>query len=281
LKKNGYIVEAYSSIAPYDKRFFDNLTSRLSLSDLESQVLRQYIISGIRYMPLVLKRFFVNQYYQGQDYYHKDIVVFANHLGKTHVIDRQPTFKIYHLSGAHPPFQLDGALNQVDKGYIEQAASSLRIVTELIAELKNADGYDNSLIIIIGDHGSHDSWEYPGTTIAYSTQTLMLVKRINQHFEEIQFSDLRVSLADVPKSIAEELDIENSYPGYSIFEPIPPDRLRKFFYYQWRHSDWFADYIPLYEFEIEDLLLIGIHTLIGEHPGNNEAPDFLLWFTIW
>jgi hypothetical protein len=277
LKKNGFIIENFS-LVPYYGSVYDNLTYHIPFNIRESIVRNQYLVAGIRYMPLFLKGFFVTQYYQGQDYYHKDMVEFANRLNKTKVTDLQPTFKLYHFSGAHPPFQLDNELNRTDKGYIEQAAASLKIVKELIKNLKEAGGYDNSLILIVGDHGSHNPWEYDGTSIAYNTQVLMLAKPVGQQLEEIQFSDSRVSLGDIPKSVAEELGIENSYPGYSIFEPVPADRLRRFFFYRWSHSDWSSDYLPVtYEFEIRGSAdQWGSYTLLKEHGGNGDTDGISL-----
>jgi arylsulfatase A-like enzyme len=94
-------------------------------------------------------------------------------------------------------------------------------VKELIKNLKEAGGYDNSLILIVGDHGSHNPWEYDGTSIAYNTQVLMLAKPVGQQLEEIQFSDSRVSLADIPKSVAEELGIEKFIPWLFDFRTCP------------------------------------------------------------
>lgn len=250
LKKNGFIIESYS-FAPYYGDIYDNISNKIPFSYKKSMLYEQYIITGIRYAPLFFKRFFINQYYEGQNYIHQDIVAFANRTNETKVVDQQPTFKLIHLSGAHPPFHLDTNLNRIDSGYIEQASASLRAVSELITKLKKVGAYDNSLIMIIGDHGSVQPWEYEGTTLTYMAQPLMLAKQINQHLDEIQFSDAKVTISDIPKTIADEIDIKNSYPGYSIFKPIPDSRPRKWFYYAWKESNWFTKYLPeLYEFKI-------------------------------
>jgi len=250
LKKNGFIVETYP-LVPYYRSVYDNRTTNMPLTYKQSLVVKQYIVSGIRFVPLAIKKYFVKLYYQGQNYYHKDMADFASRVGQTKVTDQQKTFKFIHLSGAHLPAQLDNSLSRVDKGYIEQAAASIKLMKEMISELKDAGGYDNSLIIIVGDHGSEAPWEYSGPSPAYSTQPLMLAKRVDQHFDEMQNSDSPVSNSDIPKTISDELKIENSYPGYSIFQPIPADRVRKFFYYHWKHSNWSTDYFPLlYEYEI-------------------------------
>jgi hypothetical protein len=251
LQENGFHTENYSSVTNLYSSAYNNQVFIIPFAKRASITIKQYYITGIRYMPLALKQFFVNKYYQGDDYIHKDMIDFIDRVDITKSTSLQPTFKFYHFFGAHPPFQLDNNLDFVNKGYIEQSAASLKVVQNLILQMKKADVYNNSLIIILGDHGSTEPWEYDGTTLAYSSQPLILAKKVNQHFEEIKLSDARVSLMDIPKTITEEINIENSYPGFSIFEPIPTDRSRRWFYYAWEHSYWSVDYLPtLYEFEI-------------------------------
>ena len=50
----------------------------MPLTYKKSLVVKQYIVSGIRFVPLVIKKYFVKLYYQGQDYYHKDMADFAS-----------------------------------------------------------------------------------------------------------------------------------------------------------------------------------------------------------
>jgi len=61
---------------------------------------------------------------------------------------------------------------------------------------------------------------------------------------------------DIPKTVADTLDLENEFPGYSIFADIPDDRVRKYFYYKWGRFDWNKPYLPsMYEFEIHGDIL--------------------------
>ncbi len=250
LKENGFSIENYG-IVPYYASLYENYSSDIPLSERTSLSLQQYSITGIRYAPLFLKRYFVELYYEGQDYYHQDMIDFHNQVNTSFIAEKKPTFKIFHLSGAHAPFQFDNNLTRGEYGYIEQTAASLHLASDMIAELKIIGGYDNSLILIIGDHGSQQPWEYTGSFLGYSAQPLMLAKRINQTSREIQYSDSKVSISDIPKTITSELGIQASFSGYSIFDHIPADRPRKWFYYSWEHSYWNEDYLPtMYEFEI-------------------------------
>ncbi len=250
LKRNGFIVENYP-FAPFYSEIYDNYSSYMPIAYKKFWVILQYWVSAIRYMPLVLKPYFVDQYYNGQIYYHKDIVDFESRLSGTRIIDGQPIFKLIHVSGAHPPFQLDSNLNRGDKGYIEQATACLKIVADMLSKLRQVGAYDNSLIIIMGDHGSEEAWDYSGDPLVYTSQTLLLAKRIGQHFDKLHFSDKKVSVSDIPLSVVDELGIQNTYQGYSIFKDIRSDRTRIWYFYSWQHSAWYATYLPtMYEFEI-------------------------------
>jgi hypothetical protein len=272
LKANGYSIENYPFV-PFYAQIFDNYSRTMPDSNKISMAIQQYYVTGIRYMPLILKPYFVNQYYDGLDYYHKDMVDFEDRVGETKAVNSPPTFKLIHLSGAHPPLQLDKDLNRTDKGFIEQATACLKIVADLLAQLKRVGAYDNALIVIIGDHGTEQPWDYQGDPLVYSTQPLILTKRQNQHSDEIKYSNNKVATSDIPKSIADELNIKNSFDGYSIFSSIPSDRIRYWYYYEWTQSDWTTAYLPtMYKFDISGpSALRSSYKFTDIKPGNNES----------
>ena len=69
-------------------------------------------------------------------------------------------FRFYHLVGAHYPFILDRNINPViEKGagsQYEQSVGALKIVLEYINQLKRKSLYDDSLFVIMADHGEHN-----------------------------------------------------------------------------------------------------------------------------
>jgi hypothetical protein len=251
LIESDFIVEHYP-LVPFFNSVFDNTTSDIPAEVLRSYVEELYWVSGIRYMPLLLKPHFVTQFYEGEDYYHKDMVSFYQRISETQGIDSDPRFKLIHLTGAHAPYQLDRDLNRVESDYYEQVAASLNIVAELIVALKKEAVYDNSLILIFGDHGTQTSLGTQEFTLPHSVKPLLMAKNINQSSDTLQISDAPVSLADIPKTIADVLAIDNEFPGYSLFVEIPGDRDRVWYYYEWTHSSWGEDYLPImYEISIQ------------------------------
>ena len=265
LNKNGWGTEGYFFAGDFPASW-NNLSTQIPFEHLASLIEKQYIVTFIRYMPLPLKKTFVDQYYYGNSYIHKNIVDFYKGANKTTKRNKQPVFKFIHLSGVHPPFELDAEFNEVDKGYIEQGKASLSAVSNLIQNMKKADVYANSLIIILGDHGTNRTMSFevkqPGSFsdpnlsvmpygVIYSANPLLLVKDFQQKQNSLSISEKPVSLVDIPKTIADAIKMKNSYSGYSIFSKVPSDRVRKFFYYYWQAIDSNKDYLPTtYPYEI-------------------------------
>ena len=69
-------------------------------------------------------------------------------------------FRFYHLVGAHYPFILDRNINPVIENgagsQYEQSVGALKIVLEYINQLKRKSLYDDSLFVIMADHGEHN-----------------------------------------------------------------------------------------------------------------------------
>lgn len=250
LKQNGYSIESYPYV-PFFSSLYDNQTKVMPSDEKLITAVEQIIVSGVRYSPLLLKPFFVARFYAGIEPVHNDLVAFNSRVDEVVVVTDKPLFKLIHLSGVHAPIQLDSSLNWNEAGYLEQASGSLLLVKNLLAELKTAGVYDNSLIIVMGDHG--DGLPVGSSTfpLASFSHPLLLIKRIGQQSEHMIISDSAVTLGDLPKTISEETNIEYDYSGYAIFEEIPADRVRKYYYHTWDSTVWISKHLPtLYEFEI-------------------------------
>lgn len=63
-------------------------------------------------------------------------------------------FSFIHIRGAHVPFDLDENFNKIKNGtYDELIKGDLKIIKKYINRLKENNIYDNSIIIIMADHG--------------------------------------------------------------------------------------------------------------------------------
>jgi hypothetical protein len=168
-----------------------------------------------------------------------------------------PTFKIFHLSGAHEPFIINENLESQKlpfnrSGYKSTAKAALSITNALLTSLKKQGTYNNSLIFIVGDHGNHQGYTGLNNTlnktmidsiivseaIIPEAIPLILVKPINST-GPLSISDAPVALADIPKTIAESQELANDYPGESLFDNnISRERIRLFYHYDGSNDIW-------------------------------------------
>ena len=250
LKQQGFTVENYPYV-PFFSSIYDNQTRRLPLKEQFAFGTQQLIISGIRYSPLAIKPFFVARYYFGVNYVHKDLVTFNEHVDEVEITTTKPLFKLIHLSGAHVPYSLDSSLDWNQGDYLEQAAGSLLPVKNLLEELQIAGVYDDSLVLIMGDHGNNDTEGSSSFPLANYSHPLLLAKAAGQQYEIMQTSSAPVTLGDIPRTIADETGIDAGYQGVSLFGDIPENRTRTYYYYTWNHDHWAMPYMPtFYEFEV-------------------------------
>lgn len=155
--------------------------------------------------------------------------------------DRAEVFKFYHLAGMHVPVRLKrdlvfGAFAYNRANYDEQAEAYARIVGAFLNELRRIGAYDNSLIIIAGDHGSGrsrdlyvqpDSPERTAELDRTATERdfqhdkarglpLLLVKRLGAT-GDLRTSQAPASLVDIPATVFAELRLNVPLPGPAIW----------------------------------------------------------------
>jgi hypothetical protein len=181
----------------------------------------------------------------------------------------EPVFKYYHLKGAHTPLTVNRDLEFTDQtfpynkeNYTAQAKASLRALGALFGELKQSGIFDQSLIVVAGDHGSGNSEEMfvntskdaavvaegrrLGTRRGFRWDKaralpMLLVKRFGSR-GRLQISETPVSVLDVPATIFAELGVEATPTGMSVFEADgSQNRARRYGAFDFRHSK--GDYV--------------------------------------
>ncbi|MFA6216634.1 MAG: sulfatase-like hydrolase/transferase [Candidatus Omnitrophota bacterium] len=169
-------------------------------------------------------------------------------------------FKYIHLPGMHFPLMFNEKLEPEflppdRQGYKKQAGGLLKLVSTFLGKLKDTGVYDNSLIVIMGDHGSlRDVYMPPekrriAGQVYYSGRggglPLVLIKPFNAN-GLMRVSDNPVSLSDIPKTIMSELGLKDDFPGVSMFDVgISESRVRKFYAYSWNEQRIKEDYLPV------------------------------------
>ena len=125
----------------------------------------------------------------------------------------QPLFKVIHLQGVHdipvsPELETDHAHAYTSWGrcyFIQGIGNYLEF-------LKRNGAYDNSWILILGDHGNHLS------PVSRQFNPLLLVKRPHSRQDEMTKNENVVLMRDIAPSLLGELGISLSKP-YSLWTP--------------------------------------------------------------
>lgn len=102
-------------------------------------------------------------------------------------------FSFIHVVGAHPPFVYDEELvRHTEEGTYEDGVNaSISIVNEYLKRLRENDMYDNSVIIVMSDHGNGEK----ETTIDRSNP-ILYIKGINEK-HDYEKSNKKISYANL------------------------------------------------------------------------------------
>lgn len=277
LKKNNFMVQEYpiasQTVYPDPSVITNVVRNNSTIQMCMENIENMYKITMFRYSPHFLKKYFYSLSTESQDITSNKIF-FERVQKEAKVINSSSnTFKYYHIRGAHAPFTLDKSLKQVELpqnriGQISQSKAAITVATKFLKQLKQIGIYDDSMVIIVGDHGySYDvntdllnkisSLSNVGLTpqrIVASGIPLILVKPFNER-GELKVFDAPVCLSDIPKTILDELKISNNFPGRPMFSVSEAEkRERRFMSYTWEHEYWDRQYLPsILEYKVNDV----------------------------
>ena len=226
-------------------RFENVLPNARDVADKWAFARWQVIMTGFKYAPYDLKRFcFVNPNAfnelkitpegrtlftpSNSDFYRS---VLDEEIDYT---DRK-CFKFIHLDGGHLPFIYDENVNVIENGTYEGNLQACMTLTgAYLDKLKDAGVYDNSVIIVMADHGF--AWE----DIHDRQNPILFVKGIDEEHE--------FSVADAPISF---VDLQEAYQrllsgtdGEAIFDWQSGDsRERRFLFHEYLNEDYMVEYM--------------------------------------
>jgi hypothetical protein len=223
----------------------NNLKRRIALAVLASQDLAFFQTT-----PLFLRRhvyddgrWFVKKLAKGAVTHSGILDVF---MEKMQVDDNPGTYNYFHHAGAHAPILFDRDCNYIGlqettfESQREQVKCTLEQINQLIRVLKKNGVYDETMIVVNGDHGT--PWLPPsfqermgngvGKDLMGRASTLLLIKPPGAR-GELGFSNQEVTIGDIPATIAATFGIENSLPGVDVFKgDINPGREREYFTFE-------------------------------------------------
>ncbi|MCM1264037.1 MAG: hypothetical protein NC313_15100 [Butyrivibrio sp.] len=146
-------------------------------------------------------------------------------------------FQFIHVEGAHIPYDYDEELNTITNGsYSQKIIASIVLVNAYIQRLKANGAYDNSIIIIMADHG--ETTKNSDAAIFERFNPILLIKGFDEKHALIR-SDAKVSYLDLPDTYRDLLDGRQST---ELFADIPADRIRKFIWYRYEKENHMVEY---------------------------------------
>lgn len=227
MHEQGYDIRFYSdwdSVHGIDESMVENLTKvkEYGILDYSDFTENFYKLVNFYVMPQAVKnRFWLStmdiqeQVVASDDIYRTDDVKFYKDFLRAEGFhtENEKTFRLYHLNGVHFPFKMDENAERIhDSSGTEKQSmqGSMKIVTECIEALKTAGVYDNSTIIIAGDHGQHQDYNL-------EVNPAVLVKRKNTS-GEFQVNSSPVHFRNLTATMAEAALDDYSAYGPSLYD---------------------------------------------------------------
>lgn len=143
-----------------------------------------------------------------------DIIFYHNYLNQPLEKTDENYFQFVHIEGGHVPLNIDENVDPIpeDEGtYPQKLKATMKIISSYINRLQENHAYDNSVIIILADHG----YEYDGSSRA---NPILYIKGINETHAQTLISNKQISYEDLCKAFIELLSEKKST---EIFAEIP------------------------------------------------------------
>ena len=162
----------------------------------------------------------------------------------------KPRLRFIHSFSTHPPAGVDEDCNPVENvrwtrnSARDQYTCTLRLFGTILNRLKESGAYDNSLIIVMADHGYGFKGEIK-PTVLQAANPVLLIKPFTRR-GQLKMSQKSVFLTDLPRTVCElTKDCEISF-GLSPFEVNrPKERSIVFNDYKWQHEYWRTQSVPI------------------------------------
>jgi len=202
-----------------------------------------------------------------------DSRIMAQYIDRLRAIDGPPYFTFLHLMTTHPPYVLSEECEVLvhenqDRGSrssaLQQTTCAIKQLVELVQALKARGIHDQTMIVVLGDHGSSsvyadaslfsrrliatDNIPEDAARLVGSANPLLLIKNYAAE-GPLRFRQRLADLTDVPATICGAMKECDWQTGVDLFSPeatIP--RQRQFMNYRWENSFWELGYIPELEF---------------------------------
>jgi hypothetical protein len=197
---------------------------------------------------------------------------FLHDLATDMTVDRKrPVYKLIHVMLSHRPTvgneqcEYDGKKPISRETVTTQARCGLMRVVDVLRRMQQLGVYDDSLIVLMGDHGAWVPAELrkdaaadrsPGEPLVGPTMVAMAIPMLAvkppHSSKSLQFSTAPTSIIDVPVTIAEILGLDADFEGLSVFSnDLRAPRERYHFVYGYGDNPDNAGYLfPMREYVV-------------------------------
>lgn len=122
------------------------------------------------------------------------------------------TFRLYHLNGVHAPYNMNEEAESEEEDITEQQQLKgvMKIINEYMGQMKELGIYDTSTIIILGDHGRHESGNL-------EANPAVLIKRAEEE-HELEKNSAPIHFRNIVATMAEAAKEDYSSYGPSVYD---------------------------------------------------------------
>ena len=261
LREQGYTLSYYEDEYKFEVGVMDGAFNNLAYTQSslwDAPLFNKRIIKmvGMKYAPYLLKPkcWFNVDMLNNQEMTPKDNALFSwkNKAFYDDVKTDDITyvdgkrFKLIHLMGAHVPFYYDKDVNEIDNAnYYTCIESSMTVTMAYLDKLREAGVYDNSVIIVLSDHGYNIEGDAVDTPQKNENETgrqhpVLFVKGLNES-HDFQVSGAPISYEDLVSAYYKLMDGAVSDDCFEYKEGN--QRERRYLLYKYLGEDHMVEYV--------------------------------------
>ena len=261
LREQGYTLSYYEDEYKFEVGVMDGAFNNLAYTQSslwDAPLFNKRIIKmvGMKYAPYLLKPkcWFNVDMLNNQEMTPKDEALFSwkNKAFYDDVKEDDITyvdgkrFKLIHLMGAHVPFYYDKDVNEIDDAnYYTCIESSMTVTMAYLDKLKEAGVYDNSVIIVLSDHGYNIEGDAVDTPQRNENETgrqhpVLFVKGLNES-HDFQVSGAPISYEDLVGAYYKLMEGAASDDCFAYKEG--DQRERRYLLYKYLGEDHMVEYV--------------------------------------
>ena len=205
------------------------------------------------------------------------------------VTTTEPKYKWHHFIGTHIPAQWSadcqflGRQPQVRDAYKAQAHCILKDMAQLFKKMKQLNIYDNSIIIINGDHGSNipanDLFNRTKNRSTYRDEFLGVVRPVFMFKKpmaqgSMMFSNAPTTLIDIAPTILDVAGLPTEkYSGVSAFKKIDDEKNTRYFNRYLSQTFWSGKPIMYNKYMVSGEIRNRLNWQLIDLPNRPPAPS--------